>query len=300
MWRYPSDSLSDRNSSSLSVPLCDIIDVDPQDSRFTCVGYAHTTGKRCQNKVNQSNRQQARLLLQMGEERLNSGESLHSLLTELAPRVLCLRRHQNQASSIVPEWSSKVSEFRSRQTQERTVGVSSRRKPRLTTSSLPDHSTPRLGHGSPPPRSENLRGRTSGQSTQSGRSYRRDEEPSSPFRSFDASPGRPSSTTEQPHTTSTRSASDSTPIPRISRSRNANPVQISTPSRAGEELRTSLRGSPSSPRPSPSLLRAPRSPSPRPVTRKPIEGDCNICYISLDKQSDDESDDGSGDFYLYF
>lgn len=73
-----------------------------------CVGYAPSQGRRCYNPIARPNLDAASHLLQLGDNQLRNGESVYQTLRQLAPRVLCRRNHQYQASGLVETWEGRV------------------------------------------------------------------------------------------------------------------------------------------------------------------------------------------------
>lgn len=84
--------------------LADIIDVDPCSASFTCVGWAPTKHRRCEHRIAWPNRCYASRLLEDSTIEFLHEEDIRCILEELAPRVLCRRRHQYQASEMVHKW----------------------------------------------------------------------------------------------------------------------------------------------------------------------------------------------------
>ncbi|KAI9871459.1 MAG: hypothetical protein M1830_002888, partial [Pleopsidium flavum] len=95
-----------------------VLDVTPDATGFTCVGFAPSKGRRCHNPIAAHNRDAACALLDIIAELSLTAENLDCLLSRLAPIVLCKRNHQGQATSMVKEWQRKVAALRRR--NERT------------------------------------------------------------------------------------------------------------------------------------------------------------------------------------
>ena len=103
---YYDDSPSTRFSWSEN--LSNIINVDPCSPPFTCVGWAPSQRRRCENKVAWSNRSYASKLIKEGTIQFLRGEDVLCILKELAPRVLCQNRHQYQAMEMVCCWQKMI------------------------------------------------------------------------------------------------------------------------------------------------------------------------------------------------
>lgn len=104
----------------------DFLDLDPNSSTFTCVGYAPSKGRRCRNAIACVNRQEAaKLLLQMSRLDPHSPR-LDDKLDELASRLLCRRWHQNQAADMKRKWrcgiESHLAAENSRREEEEPAG----------------------------------------------------------------------------------------------------------------------------------------------------------------------------------
>lgn len=89
----------------------DALDLDPNSSSFTCVGYAPSKGRRCHNAIACVNRQEAaKILLQMS--RLDpQSQRIDDKLEELASRLLCRRWHQNQAAEMKRKWHCDIETY---------------------------------------------------------------------------------------------------------------------------------------------------------------------------------------------
>ncbi|RAK88894.1 hypothetical protein BO79DRAFT_245312 [Aspergillus costaricaensis CBS 115574] len=112
--------------------LSDILGIYPESQ--SCVGWAPSQGRHCRNPTNARNRRHAVSLLDQGTRLLKAGRSIDHILEELAPLVLCLRYHQNQAAGLTSTWVSRVDKY-----------IASHQSPR----SSPSRSMPRR---SPSPR----------------------------------------------------------------------------------------------------------------------------------------------------
>ncbi|XRM45520.1 hypothetical protein ABZX51_008610 [Aspergillus tubingensis] len=89
--------------------LSDILGIYPESQ--SCVGWAPSQGRHCRNPTNARNRRHAVSLLDQGTRLLKAGRSIDHILEELAPLVLCLRNHQNQAAGLTNTWVSRVDEY---------------------------------------------------------------------------------------------------------------------------------------------------------------------------------------------
>jgi hypothetical protein len=150
-------SLSHHDSQGL---FAEIIDVYPDSAGFTCVGWAPSKRRRCENPIKKENRRFATRLLDEGDRRIARSETVDDILEELAPRVLCNHEHQNQAFEMVVKWQERMYSFSgtrpSRQSSERsrlqysrsfTRSQPERRQQRPPPASLPTPPpTPRRNH----------------------------------------------------------------------------------------------------------------------------------------------------------
>ncbi|KAI9869301.1 MAG: hypothetical protein M1813_000090 [Trichoglossum hirsutum] len=85
------------------------LDVDPHSPGFTCVGYAHTKGRRCHWDLDPEDRNDASDLLdRISATNPQQTEALEVSLGGLASKVLCKRWHQNQSNGVVGGWLRKV------------------------------------------------------------------------------------------------------------------------------------------------------------------------------------------------
>ncbi|KAJ6121120.1 hypothetical protein N7523_005400 [Penicillium sp. IBT 18751x] len=90
--------------------LCEIIGLEPEKEPW-CAGYAPSQGRRCHTRTNAHGRRSAMALLHEGTKDLRAGRCIDELLKDLAPRVLCTRFHQSQASDLMRRWQRKVRTF---------------------------------------------------------------------------------------------------------------------------------------------------------------------------------------------
>ncbi|PYH93075.1 hypothetical protein BO71DRAFT_356015 [Aspergillus ellipticus CBS 707.79] len=110
-------------SSPTAAPLlqlADILKIELQDDQH-CVGTAASYIRRCQNRIRRRNRRHARELLDQGNlflaqirgqaqtpAQTPSAASLHPILEQLAPLLLCSRQHRSQAENLVTDWKEKL------------------------------------------------------------------------------------------------------------------------------------------------------------------------------------------------
>ena len=102
----------------------EVLQLDPNSSSFTCIGYAPSKGRRCRNPIACVNRQEStEILLEMSRLDLQS-RRLDGKLEELAPRLLCRRWHQDQAAGMKRQWQCDIENYRAatvRAERSRTV-----------------------------------------------------------------------------------------------------------------------------------------------------------------------------------
>lgn len=89
----------------------------------TCVGWAPSKGRKCGNRIAAANQRKAsNILCRMGSLDVTTADvRIH--LEELAPRMLCKRYHQDQASEMVSQWMCEVE-----RQQEHVEGMQLRRR----------------------------------------------------------------------------------------------------------------------------------------------------------------------------
>ena len=91
-----------------------LANIDNRSCNFTCVGIAHTAGRRCRNPIAYANQiEAAKLVAEMSRLDISSRDITY-LLRELAPLVLCRRWHQNQVANMVNDWQKDVNDLRSK------------------------------------------------------------------------------------------------------------------------------------------------------------------------------------------
>ena len=103
-----------------------VLNIDPNSSTFTCVGYAPSRGRRCRNPIACVNRQESvKTLLKMSRLDPHS-QRVDDELEELASRLLCKRWHQDQAAAMKRQWRHNIASYQcariaSQPQQSRTV-----------------------------------------------------------------------------------------------------------------------------------------------------------------------------------
>ena len=86
---------------------------------FTCVGYAPSKRRKCQNPIAAAKRAWASEILDRVENKDVVTTSVKRDLEELAPRLLCQRYHQGQASTMVNGWLAKVENLKAERMHQR-------------------------------------------------------------------------------------------------------------------------------------------------------------------------------------
>ncbi|KAH8698937.1 hypothetical protein BGW36DRAFT_377000 [Talaromyces proteolyticus] len=275
--------------------VCDlsaIIGVWPGDDHH-CTGIATTQHRRCRLTTNARNRSAACSLIDEGSALLASGEEcIDDILEELAPLTLCVRWHQYQASGVASQWSEKVDKFVQRRRASSTRRTGGRR-------SSDRRSSPNTGHGDQGYQFF-FGGPIQIQFQQNNIFFNIGSHDASPdVVSGSASAGRTSTSTainspsSQIRTSSTalaRSTQQVSPTTRVATSRSGAATNTTTP----RQRQIAAAATTTTPR----RLPAPSRQRTTTVTRKPIEGECGICYRSIfgDREDDDsEVDDDSED-----
>ncbi|RLM01566.1 hypothetical protein CFD26_108788 [Aspergillus turcosus] len=238
--------------------LSTILDVYPEHSTH-CYGYAPSKGRRCQQPTRKANRNKATRLLNHGTHLLQRGLPLDSLLIELAPLLLCSHRHKNQADSLVSVWRARLRAF------EETWLLAAVLKSLCEFADSRARSLAAASMGEQSVSERGLRPVRVEREAVVGTEQEEEEEDEEEE--------------EEEEEGGDREESEPEPEPE------ASPV------------RTSIEG----PTPAvPSAVAEPTVPlsERRTVTRKPIEGDCEICMCPLrgedsDQDSDDEDDNVS-------
>lgn len=85
---------------------------NPDTKTFTCVGYAPTRRRRCQNPIAGCNQTAVFAILHSLALLSPSSGKIGQVLPEIASLSLCRRYHQNQADSVVAKWQTKISSLR--------------------------------------------------------------------------------------------------------------------------------------------------------------------------------------------
>jgi hypothetical protein len=93
--------------------------INPDRGFYTCVGYAPSKRRRCQNPIARENRDFVYALLELLALMSPNSSEFADLLRQVAYRSLCRRYHQNQADSVVRQWEARISALRSPLPRER-------------------------------------------------------------------------------------------------------------------------------------------------------------------------------------
>lgn len=102
----------------------EVLQLDPNSSGFTCIGYAPSKGRRCRNPIACVNRQESAKILQEMSRLDPHSRRLDGKLEELASRLLCRRWHQDQAAGMKRQWQCDIENYRAatvRAERSRTV-----------------------------------------------------------------------------------------------------------------------------------------------------------------------------------
>ena len=92
----------------------EVLEIGPVSSRFNCIGYAHTMGRRCRCPIDAAECQQAiNLLREMSMMEVSSPEVEESL-EPLASLLLCTEHHQYQMHSVAGKWRDQIAEVQVR------------------------------------------------------------------------------------------------------------------------------------------------------------------------------------------
>ncbi|KAL9127962.1 MAG: hypothetical protein Q9175_007630, partial [Cornicularia normoerica] len=89
----------------------EVLQLDPNSSDFTCVGYAASKGRQCHNPIARANRQEAAKVLREMSRHDPQSRRLDDQLEELASRLLCRRWHQNQAADMKGQWHRDIERY---------------------------------------------------------------------------------------------------------------------------------------------------------------------------------------------
>jgi hypothetical protein len=106
--------------------------INPDRGFFTCVGYATTMRRRCENPIARENRDSVYTLLELLALLSPNSSEFANLLQQVAYRSLCRRNHQNQADSVVRQWKASISALRLPPTRERKATVKGEQSERPT------------------------------------------------------------------------------------------------------------------------------------------------------------------------
>jgi Anaphase-promoting complex subunit 11 RING-H2 finger len=268
--------------------LSEIINVCP-DHDHACVGIAVTRGRRCQASTNAMNRAHANRLLDEGTRLLQSGQrNIDDILEELAPLLLCRRWHQSQAAEVVREWSKEV---QNDQRRSRNQPVSLARGSRE--SSTPSSFATDIRYSTSPytSRNESLESIAVTLELLVQLLQRSQTVPVSANTSSRASEGsrgsisRPPSSAEHVVRTNEQASNATRQVrgnnQRVNTSSQSSTVASETPTTTQHmRPRTPVLFSPTAE----TSNRQPQrraQPGRRQVVRKPIEGECHICFLSL-------------------
>jgi hypothetical protein len=85
---------------------------NPDTKTFTCVGYAPSKRRRCQNVIAGCNQTVVFAILHTLALLSPSSSKIGQMLPEIASLSLCRRYHQNQADSVVAKWQANISSLR--------------------------------------------------------------------------------------------------------------------------------------------------------------------------------------------
>ena len=96
------------------VEVLEILNPDKYDSP-TCVGYAPSKGRRCQNPIAQANRICAERLLDEYSTKPPDASTIHDALYQVAQSLLCKRYHRSQVEGVVKGWVKSIERVQRRQ-----------------------------------------------------------------------------------------------------------------------------------------------------------------------------------------
>lgn len=82
---------------------------NPDKGRVSCVGYAPSQRRRCQNVIRKDNITKGQVLAEQLSGLSRNSKQLHSHLLDIAECLLCQRNHQDQAEDMAEEWSHIIS-----------------------------------------------------------------------------------------------------------------------------------------------------------------------------------------------
>lgn len=121
-------TFSRQNSSALeqecSWDPAAILGIINRDTRgFTCVGYAPSKGRRCQNPIAKCNRDRVFDMLDTLALSPSSSRKVASMLPKIAALSLCRRFHQDQADKVAEEWQARIASMKPRNARTRSWRV---------------------------------------------------------------------------------------------------------------------------------------------------------------------------------
>src|SRR3954466_5976860 len=102
------DSISSEQKGKLWDPYAILEIINPDTKSFTCVGYAASRGRRCQNPIAQRNRTYVYNTIDALALKPPNSSAVASQLPEIAGRALCRAVHQYQVHSIVEQWQEAI------------------------------------------------------------------------------------------------------------------------------------------------------------------------------------------------
>lgn len=266
-------------SSQLPCDLSAILEIWPEHDH-ECAGIAKGAGRRCKLTTNKLNRSIACSLLEEGSALLNSGEEcIDDILTDLAPRTLCVRWHQYQASGLVSQWKRKVDKF----VQQRQAVSRRERRERHSFSSRQSTPEPRTSGSSTRVHIQQNNILLNVESLYVFSNTPAPRETSYPANTSQSSRAAMSSVAAIPSGESRRlQATSPSAIPTPSRMIENRATPRDEPTETTDTANTQRR-----------ILPLPTRRTNSTITRRPIEGECGICYLPL--LNDDEDDTNSSD-----
>lgn len=107
----------------------EVLQLDPNSSSFTCIGYAPSKGRRCRNPIAYDNRQESTMILHKMSRLDPQSRRVDNKLEELASRLLCRRWHQGQAADMKRQWRRDIEIYEAAEAarrQERMVDLMER------------------------------------------------------------------------------------------------------------------------------------------------------------------------------
>lgn len=235
--------------------LSTILEVYPE-CEVTCYGYTPSQRRRCRMRTRKDNRDRASYLLEEGTRYLQRGLPVDGLLIELAPLVLCTRFHQYQADDLVRDWRAKLREFQ----QQTLLNAMLKSLQELVDSRARSRAARSAGRRLPERVSSPTR-------LERSAAIVTEEEPAAPEREEEEEERGDREDEPEP---------EPEPEPELTPSRSS--TETSSPAVEAHVAEPTV----------------PQTESRR-VTRKPIEGDCNICLCPLREQDSDENGEGSED-----